>query len=146
MDGHPLSATLRPLSFLFDSLAFRTEIAVVWLPSLLADLRRIPIPMPGGAFIRYPCLAGRPLRCCSSATGRNKPPFGAMELVGKAANATIEPQPAICLLKSRGRVRVRHGQIGGGSSESDVIPFARVEKTRQTAVTNSTPQAAQSCN
>ena len=58
----PISATLRPLSFLFDSLVFRTEIAVVWLPSLLADLRRIPIPMPGGAFIRYPCLAGRPLR------------------------------------------------------------------------------------
>ena len=29
-------------------------------------------PWPGGAFIRYPCLGGRPLRCCSSATGRNK--------------------------------------------------------------------------
>jgi hypothetical protein len=39
----PISATLRPLSLLFDSLVFRTEIAVVWLPSLLADLRRIPI-------------------------------------------------------------------------------------------------------
>jgi 5-methylthioadenosine/S-adenosylhomocysteine deaminase len=42
----------------------------------LLSARRIPIPMPGGAFIRYPCLAGGPLRwakCCSSATGRNKP-------------------------------------------------------------------------
>ena len=42
-NGIPISATLRPLSLLFDSLVFRTEIAVVWLPSLLADLRRIPI-------------------------------------------------------------------------------------------------------
>jgi len=28
-------------------------------------------------------------------------------------------EPAICLLKYRGRVRVMHGQIGGGNSESD---------------------------
>ena len=48
----PISATLRPPSFLFDSLVFRTAIAVVWLPSLLADLRRISI-QARGAFIRY---------------------------------------------------------------------------------------------
>ena len=76
--------------------------SLVWLWSVLSA-RRLPISMPGGAFIRYPCLANGPLRwakCCSSATGRNKPRVRAMELVGKAANATIEPQPAICLLKS----------------------------------------------
>jgi hypothetical protein len=65
---------LRPLTFLCDSLVSGRG-SLVWLWSLLSA-RRLPIPMPGGAFIRYPCLAGGPLRwakCCSSATGRNKP-------------------------------------------------------------------------
>ena len=69
----------------------------------LLSARRIPIPMPGGAFIRYPCLAGGPLRSGKMLLIRNRSKqtaCRAMELVGKAANATIEPQPAICLLKS----------------------------------------------
>ena len=99
----PISATLRPLSFLFDSLVFRTEIAVVWLPSLLADLRRIPIPMARRRFHSLSMSGGwtAPLGKMLLIRNRSKQTAcRAMELVGKAANATIEPQPAICLLKS----------------------------------------------
>jgi hypothetical protein len=37
-----------------------------------------------------------------------------------------------------------HGQISGSKHDSDVVPFARAEKTR--APINSTKQARRSCN
>src|ERR1700719_2266247 len=51
-----------------------------------------------------------------------------MELVGSRARHNRTPTSDMFVEVWR-RIRVMHGQIGGGNSESDVIPFARVEKT-----------------
>jgi hypothetical protein len=96
-----ISATLRPLSFLFDSLVSRTGIACLLVVAAVSS----PHPNPH-ARRRFQSLSmsggwTAPLGKMLLIRNRSKQTAcRAMELVGKAANATIEPQPAICLLKS----------------------------------------------
>jgi hypothetical protein len=52
-----------------------------------------------------------------------------MELVRKAQHATIECPTGDMIVEVYREGKVMHGQIGGGNSESDVIPFARAEKS-----------------
>ena len=69
----------------------------------LLSARRIPIPMARRRFHSLSMSGGwtAPLGKMLLIRNRSKQTAcRAMELVGKAANATIEPQPAICLLKS----------------------------------------------
>ena len=97
----PISATLRPLSFLFDLLVFRTGIACLVVVAAVGSPH--PYPHARRRFHSLSMYGGwtAPLGKMLLIRNRSKQTaYRAMELVGKAANATIEPQPAICLLKS----------------------------------------------